>query len=110
MDPDDLLSPDEVRTLRGAADHPHEKALIEFLADTGMRAAAALHVKRGDISNLDGEMPTYKPNTDGEAQKGMPVKPLPIIHSPRHLRQYLNQYHPDDHPETRGSPRGLRTK
>jgi len=99
VDPDELLSPSEVRAFRDAADHPREKALIEFLADTGMRAAAALQVKRGDLHGLDDETPTFKPNKDGEAQKGLPVKALPIIHSQHHLRTYLNNYHPDDHPE-----------
>lgn len=99
LDPAKLLSVEEVRALREAADHPREKALIEFLADTGLRIAAALQLLRGDIDGLDGQRPTFAVNREGEAQKGMDPLPRPIIQSKRWLRQYLNHYHPDDHPK-----------
>lgn len=64
-----------------------------------MRIAAALQLKRGDIRGLDGNRPTFKPNREGEAQKGIEPLPRPIIHSQIWLRRYLNEYHPEDHPE-----------
>ena len=99
LDPSEVLSVGEVRKLREAADHPREKALVEFLADTGMRIAAALQLLRGDVAGLDGDRPTVSRNREGESQKGMDPLPRPIIQSQRHLRQYLNQFHPEDHPE-----------
>lgn len=99
LDPTEVLTVDDVRTLREAADHPREKALIEFLADTGMRIAAALQLLRGDVDGLDGNRPTVSVNREGESQKGMDPLPRPVIKSKRWLRQYLNQYHPDNHPK-----------
>lgn len=99
VDPAEVLSVDEVRALRDAADHPREKALVEFLADTGMRITAALQLQRGDVDGLNGDRPTVAVNRNGEGQKGMDPLPRPIIHSEQWLTQYLNQYHPDDHPK-----------
>lgn len=99
IDPDEIMGLDEVRALREAADHPRDKAIIEFLADTGMRVAAAMQLKRGGIDGLDSQHPTFKPNKDGEAQKGIDTLPLPIIQSQRWLRVWLNQYHPLDAPD-----------
>jgi len=98
LDPDEVLSPAEVEQLRQAATHAREKALIEFLADTGMRITAALQLRRRDVSDLDTRQPTVATNRDGAGQKGMDPLPRPIIHSAQHLRVYLNEHHPDDHP------------
>lgn len=52
VDPDKLLSMDEINDLIDAADGPRDKALVALLADTGMRigAVAALRVRDVDLS------------------------------------------------------------
>lgn len=97
LDPAEVLSLEEVRELRRAADHAREKALIEFLADSGMRISAACQLRRGDIRGLDGNSPTFRVNPQGRSQKGMKAVPRPIIKSTIWLRKYLNEFHPDDH-------------
>lgn len=99
LDPTTFLDLGDVRALVDAADHPRDKALVEFLADTGMRVTAAMQVKRGGVEGLDGPNPTFTPNRDGEGQKGIKTLPLPIIQSQQYLRVWLREYHPEDHPD-----------
>lgn len=96
VDAKQMLSPDEVTEIREACPRSRDKAFVEFLADTGMRVAAALQIRRGDIKDLDSRTPTFTPNADGVSQKGLTIEPRPIIHSQRWLRQYLRHSHPDE--------------
>lgn len=99
LDPQEVLSEEEIQELRDVADHAREKAFIEFLADTGMRLSAACQLRRRDLRGLDGGNPEFRVNRDGLSQKGMQAVFRPVIDSTIPLRTYLNEYHPDDHPD-----------
>lgn len=95
----DYLSEAEVTTLREAATHPREEALIEFLADTGARINLTCNLRRKDVS-LSGEHPTFEPNPNAkDGYKDVEIKRYPIHYSERHLRRWLNKRHPDEHPD-----------
>lgn len=96
LDPEVILSEDEVSKLRDASRNYRDKALIEFLFDTGARITLATQMKRGDV-NLERQPPTFRPNPDGIGHKGVGVKDFVLHESTRHLRLYLNEAHPDDH-------------
>lgn len=96
---DQILSEDDVRDLKEAALNSRDKALIEFLADTGARISMASQLRVGDIYDLDTDRPYYKPNPEAINHKGAPNKRYPVLYSQAELRTYLNQHHFDPQPE-----------
>lgn len=96
LDPDFVLGEDEITALREAARNNRDKALIEFLADTGARITLATQMKRGAI-DTEAQPPTFRPNPRGVGQKGVPTKDYVLHESARHLRLYLAESHPDAH-------------
>jgi integrase len=100
VDRDHTLSRAEVLALKRGAKYPRDKALIGFLADTGGRKTLVLNLRVGDIKDLDEEVPAYVPNTEGIAQKDVPIQKYPILHARAEIRTYLNRHHVDaDTPE-----------
>lgn len=98
-DPSEMLDERDITALREAANNPRDKFYIEFLADTGLRATAASQLRIGDV-NLETRPPTFSPNADGEAQKGLQDHELgkfPLHDSTKFLREWINSYHPDPH-------------
>lgn len=80
---------------------PRDAALVSFYADTGVRRSLGAQLRVGDVE-LDSEPATFTPNPDGQAQKGVEVKPYPMFDCVAELRTYLNNYHPD--PENPDAP------
>jgi integrase/recombinase XerD len=95
VDEQDMLDQDDIAELRDAATNPRDRALIEFLADTGARVGLASQLRVGDIYDLDTQRPYYRPNPNGVGHKGAPNKEYPILHSHAELRQYINHHHVD---------------
>ncbi|WP_158056006.1 site-specific integrase [Halorussus halophilus] len=96
---DQMLEPSEVEKLKEKARNPRDRALIQFLADTGARISLASQLRVGDIHDLDTNRPTFTPNPDGRGHKGAPDKNYPILYSRAELRAYINQHHVDTRPE-----------
>lgn len=92
---DAMLTQEEIAALKKAANNPRDKALIEFLADTGARVSLAAQLRIGDVYDLGTDRPYYKPNPNGVGHKGAPDKRYPIIHSIADLRDYINRHHID---------------
>ena len=99
VDERDMLDQDDIAELRDAATNPRDRALIEFLADTGARVGLASQLRVGDIYDLDTQRPYYRPNPNGVGHKGAPNKEYPILHSHAELRQYINCHHVDPRDE-----------
>lgn len=89
------LDEDDVEALKDAALNPRDRALIEFLADTGARISLATQLRIGDIYNLDTNRPYFKPNPNGENHKNAPDKRYPILYSRAELRTYITNHHTD---------------
>jgi integrase/recombinase XerD len=99
VDRDAMLDQDEIQALKEAANHPRDRAIIEFLADTAARRTLALQLRVGDVDGLDGARPHYTPNPNGLGQKDAPNRRYPLLYSQAELRTYINRHHidPRDH-------------
>lgn len=92
---DEMLTPEEVESLKAAANHPRDRALIDLLADVCPRVTLLLGLRVGDVS-LGGEEPSFTPNPNVEdGHKGVDDDPIPILYSRGELRSWINQHHPD---------------
>ena len=99
IDPDDMLRADDIAALVEAANEPRDVALIEFLADTGVRIGLAGSLRVGDVtfndeSDADDPRATFTPNPNASGLKGADIKPYPLIDSKADLRTYLRMAHP----------------
>jgi len=94
-----MLTQEEIAALVDACKRPRNQALVEFLADTGVRLTLAGSLRVKDV-DLDGDRATYTPNRNAIGLKGADIKPYPIIDSRASLRVYLRHSHPrPDEPE-----------
>jgi len=100
VDKESLLTASEVKALKSAAMNPRDKALIEFLADTGARKTLASQLRVCDIHDLDTDRPYYTPNPEGKGHKGAEDTRFPILDSRADLRVYVNNHHLDPRPES----------
>jgi integrase len=91
--PGEMLTPDDIGALTGAATNMRDVALVEFLADTGARISMVGSLRAGDV-DLDGDTATFSPNPNATGLKGADIRPYPIIDSRATLRTYLHQTHP----------------
>lgn len=92
---------DAIEKAAGQHGTMRDVALVAFFADTGVRRTLGAQLRVGDI-NLDSEPASFTPNPNGEAQKGVEVKPYPIFNCVSELRTWINKYHPD--PENPDAP------
>lgn len=103
--PDEVLDWSDVLSLQRHASDPRDKTFITFLADTGLRVAAACQLRIGDIHAIDSERPWFTPNRNATGQKGLnssDIDKFPIHDSISYLRPWLNTQHPeapDPHPD-----------
>jgi len=91
--PEDVLEPEDIAALRDGANNMRDIALIEFLADTGVRIALAATLRVQDV-DVDSDTPTFTPNPNAKGLKGATIQPYPIIDSKAPLRNYLRSTHP----------------
>lgn len=93
INPNQVLSQDDIAALVDAADRQRDIAMIEFLADTGARLSLMGSLRVKDV-DLEGDRATYTPNDEAIGLKGAEIKPYPIIDAQASLRSYLNHTHP----------------
>jgi integrase len=96
---EDLLTEEDIESLKDAALNPRDRALIEFFADTAARVSLASQLRVGDIQGLETDDPHYVPNPNGEGHKGAPDVEYPLVYSQAELRAYINNYHIDTRDE-----------
>ncbi|GGL55414.1 tyrosine-type recombinase/integrase [Halocalculus aciditolerans] len=90
---EDILTSEDIKALRDGANNLRDVALIEFLADTGMRISLAASLRVRDV-DLEGDAATFRPNPNASGLKGADIKDYPLIDSPAVLRTYLQSTHP----------------
>jgi integrase len=93
VDPEAMLESDDIAALVDACRYQRDRALIEFLADTGARISLVCSLRVGDV-DLGGERASYSPNEDAIGLKGAEQTAYPIIDSRATLRSYLAGGHP----------------
>jgi len=90
---EEMLHTEHIQALIGGANNMRDVALIEFLADTGVRRTLAGSLRVGDV-DLDGQAATFKPNPNAIGLKGADIKKYPLIDSVASIRNYLRTTHP----------------
>jgi len=97
VDPDDMLTKDEIEKLKDAASHPRDKMVLMLLLYTGMRSNAARTLRVKDI-DLDNGTYRFNPNVD-YGLKGADDRNgnRPLLLSTGAVRQWINNYHPARH-------------
>lgn len=107
IDPDDMLTRDEIDRLTQACDHPRDQMLFHLLLYTGLRSNAARNLKIKDIDLDDG---TYQLPDVEEGLKGADDRngDRPLLLAEGSIRKWLG-YHPEsDDPDAyliTGKPR-----
>lgn len=98
IDPDDMLSRDEIQALRDAAKHPRNRAVIDLFLYTGQRVTAIRTLK---IKHVDTQAGTYKLNEDAEGLKGAAenAKRRPLLLAEPSVRNWLQSHPAKDEPE-----------
>lgn len=99
VNPDDMLTRDEIQELRSAARNNRDLALFDFLIYTGQRASATRTLK---IKNLELEEDRFRLNEEADGLKGADEngKWRDLLLSAASLRQWLRTGHPNlDDPE-----------
>ena len=99
VDPDDMLTREEVQELRSVALHNRELALFDFLIYPGQRASATRTLK---LKHLKPEEEKLRLNEAGEGLKGADEngKWRDLLLSAASIRQWLQTGHPNpDDPE-----------
>lgn len=99
VDREQMLDQSEIQALKEASNHPRDRALIEFLADTAARRTLTLQLRVGDVGDLEGNRPHYTPNPNGVGQKDAPNRRYPLLFSQAELRSYVNRDHIDPRDE-----------
>lgn len=99
VDPDDMLTRDEIQELRSAARNNRDLALFDFLIYTGQRASATRTLK---IKHLKLKDEQFRLNEEEEGLKGADEngKWRDLLLSAASIRQWLQTGHPDpENPE-----------
>jgi len=96
VDPNDLLSDEEVQALLDAAENPRDKALIALLADTGLRIGALASLRLRDI-DASGRTTLVSINEDANVKDASGT--VPLTWSESHLSAYLNVHPRRDEPD-----------
>jgi len=97
VDPDDMLTRDEIEQLKDAASHPMDKMVFELLLYTGLRDNAARTLRVKDI-DLEQGVYQFNPTVD-YGLKGADERngKRPLLFAEGSVRNWINNYHPGRH-------------
>lgn len=87
VDPNDLLTDDEIQALLDAASKPRDKALIALLADTGLRIGAIASLRIRDL-DLSGRTTLVSINEEANVKDASGT--VPLTWSEAQLTNYLD--------------------
>jgi len=92
VDPRDMLTPDEIETIRNVPEHPRDQAILDMLLYTGVRNNGLRTLRIKDIDAEEGE---YYFNTTADGLKNIhkPHAPRPLLGAVASVREWLS-YHP----------------
>jgi integrase/recombinase XerD len=98
VDDRDMLSRDEIHELRGAADNPRDKMVVDLLIYSGQRQGPLRTLR---IKDIDLDDATYRYNTDDGGLKGADKRQgkRPLLLAESSVRTWINDYHPDPLPD-----------
>lgn len=95
VNPDDILTRDEILSLTQAADHPRDLMVFHLLLYTGIRSNAARTLRIGDI-DLENRTYRFNNNIGGEGLKGADELkgPRPLLFAHASVENWINNHHP----------------
>ncbi|THE63990.1 integrase [Salinadaptatus halalkaliphilus] len=102
VDPDDMLTQDEIEAMKNAAEHPRDFMIFMLALYTGMRDTALRTLRVKDVKHLNDEHENgkyrFNPNVD-HGLKGADDRNgwRPLLLAEGAVRQWLNSYHPGRH-------------
>ncbi|MFB6296467.1 MAG: tyrosine-type recombinase/integrase [Halobacteriales archaeon] len=96
VDPNDLLSMEEIDAMIDAATHTRDKALLAAIADSGLRISAVTSLRKRDFQRRSGEGAIVTPNTDAPVKDA--TDPVPLTWSAGYVANWLD-VHPRDDPD-----------
>lgn len=104
--PDDALLEADITDLKEAAKNPRDRAFVAFLSYTGVRISLALSLRIKDLSGIDTDHATFRPNPDAEQLKGVPIQDFVLDKATLPVRQFLREGHPHprNHPKREEAP------
>lgn len=95
IDPGIVLSERDIAELRKAATHPRERALVEFLANTGLRIGTVCQMRCGDVITDGEDAGSFHSTSDASTIAEETGQIYPLYESRGHLRTWLYTYHPE---------------
>lgn len=96
VDPNDLLTDEEIQALLDATTNPRDKALLALLADTGLRIGAICSLRLRDI-DLSGDVATLSINENGNVKGASGT--IPLTWSEGYVGSWLNTHPRRDTPD-----------
>lgn len=98
IDPDDMLTRDEIHALREAATHPRDRAIVDLFLYTGQRATAIRTLK---LKHVDIQAGTYKLNDEADGLKGADenAKRRPLLLAESAVRNWIQSHPAKDNPD-----------
>jgi integrase len=98
IDPDDMLTRDEIHTLRDACSHARDRAIVDLFLYTGQRATA---IRTLQIKHIDLQEGTYKLNSEADGLKGADenAKRRPLLLAESSVRNWIELHPASDDPE-----------
>jgi len=96
VEPDELLTDEEIDALIDAAQNPRDTAMIALLADTGLRIGALASLRIRDL-DTSGQMTTLSINEDANVKGASGT--VPLTWSETHLSAYLTVHPRRDEPD-----------
>lgn len=96
VDPDELLTDEEITTLLEAAKNPRDKALLSLLADTGLRIGAVASLRVRDV-DFEGPTAMLTINENGNVKGASGT--VPLTWSEGHVASWLDVHPRRDAPD-----------
>lgn len=95
VDERDIFDQEDIHALRNAAEHPRDKALIDFLLYTGQRLSATLNLR---IKDIDVDQGVFYLNEEAGDLKGARGK-RPLLYAEKAAREWLRIHPCKDDPD-----------
>lgn len=98
IDPEDILTKDEIHRARNACTNPRDRMVFDLLVYTGQRREALVTLR---IKDIDIENRTYRYNAEASGLKGAEKRngKRPLLGALASVRTWINEFHPDPKPE-----------
>lgn len=98
VQPDDMLTREEIHELRNATDNPRDRLIVDLLIYTGQRQTALRTLR---VKDIDLENNRYRYNDSADGLKGADKRQgnRPLLGATATVRDWITKYHPNPQPD-----------